>query len=164
MKSTFVPNRNSIFTSIIYGYAITLYQQLNTNITISLGVHSGDHTIYPDCRPEFFASIMNSFKIGNWNSENIDIYLPFINYDKKKIIQNAIDSCNKLNLNFNDIYTNTITTYSPDKNGLSHGRTGSDIERIIAFHSLGLQDPASYTEDWDKIVEYALNIEKKHNS
>ena len=67
-------------------------------------------------------------------------------------------------LNFKKLYTNTITTYSPDSNGISRGRTGSDIERIIAFHSLGLQDPAHYTDDWDKIVEYALDIEKKHNS
>ena len=30
MKSTFVPNRNAIFSSILYGYAITISKKFNT--------------------------------------------------------------------------------------------------------------------------------------
>ena len=73
MKSTVVPNRNAIFSSIIYGYALSLSKDLNTKITISLGVHSGDHAIYPDCRPQFYKSLNLAFEIGNWDAENVKL-------------------------------------------------------------------------------------------
>ena len=77
MKSTFVPNRNSIFSSILYGYAITISKNYtNQEVLISLGVHSGDHAIYPDCRKEFYIKLFDSFKEGNWDSNKIKIYLP----------------------------------------------------------------------------------------
>ena len=54
MLSTFVPNRNAIFTSIVFSYALSWSKELNDHdIYFSLGCHSGDHTIYPDCRPTF---------------------------------------------------------------------------------------------------------------
>ena len=59
MKATVVPNRNAIFSSIIYGYALSMSKKLNTDVIISLGVHSGDHAIYPDCRPEFYLSLIH---------------------------------------------------------------------------------------------------------
>ncbi len=164
MKSTFVPNRNAIFTSIIYGYALTLHNTLDSPVTISLGVHSGDHLIYPDCRPEFYSHIMNSFNIGNWDSESIDIYLPYINYQKREIIKDGIQSCEKLNLDYNEIYSNTITTYSPDRDGYSDGKTGSDVERILAFNSLGLKDPGKYNKSWSELVKHAIGVEKNHNT
>ena len=57
MKSTVVPNRNAIFSSIIYGYALSIVAKEDINVKIALGVHSGDHAIYPDCRPEFYQSL-----------------------------------------------------------------------------------------------------------
>ena len=69
MKSTVVPNRNAIFSSILYGYALSIAKQLNSNVVITLGVHSGDHAIYPDCRPEFYQSLEKSFDLGNWDSD-----------------------------------------------------------------------------------------------
>ena len=55
MKQTVVPNRNAIFASILYGYALSIATKHDTSVKIGLGVHSGDHEIYPDCRPEFYA-------------------------------------------------------------------------------------------------------------
>ena len=54
MKATVVPNRNAIFSSIIYGYALSIVSREGIDVEIALGVHSGDHAIYPDCRPEFY--------------------------------------------------------------------------------------------------------------
>ena len=54
MKATVVPNRNAIFASILYGYALSISTKENIDVSIALGVHSGDHAIYPDCRPEFY--------------------------------------------------------------------------------------------------------------
>ncbi len=162
MKTTVVPNRNAIFASILYGYAISLSNRFQDKIKIALGAHSGDHTIYPDCRPEFFNSINDSFAIGNWESDNISFYLPYINGDKKTILQDLISNCNNLKLDFKKILVNTITSYKPDERGRSSGKTGSDIERILAFNSLGLVDPISYVKPWKEVVNDALNIELRH--
>ena len=48
MKSTVVPNRNAIFASIMYGYALSVSNRESCKVEIALGVHSGDHEIYPD--------------------------------------------------------------------------------------------------------------------
>jgi len=164
MKSTFVPNRNAIFSSIIYAYALSIYKKTKKDVSISLGVHSGDHLIYPDCRPDFYKSIMESFHMGNWDSEYIDTYLPYINFSKSEIIKDGIKSSKKLNLDFDTIYKNTLTTYSPDNDGKSNGKTGSDVERILSFNEIGIKDPASYTESWENLLEYALKCETEINS
>ena len=164
MKSTFVPNRNAIFSSILYGYAITISKKHNNKVLISLGVHSGDHTIYPDCRKEFYLKLFDSFKEGNWDSENIKIYLPYLNLDKTKILKDAQKSIKELRLNFNKIFSNTITSYDPDKKGRSSGKTGSDIERILAFDNLGIQDPIEYIDKWENVVKHAKKVESNFNS
>ena len=61
MKQTVVPNRNAIFASILYGYALSISTKQNRLVKIGLGVHSGDHEIYPDCRPEFYEALENAF-------------------------------------------------------------------------------------------------------
>ena len=161
MKSTFVPNRNAIFSSVIYAYAISIYKRTLKNTSICLGVHSGDHLIYPDCRPEFYKSIIQSFHLGNWDSEHIDTYLPYINFSKSEIIKDGLKSCEHLDLDFNLIYSNTLTTYSPDKNGKSDGMTGSDVERILSFNEIGIKDPGLYNKKWPELLEYALDCEKE---
>jgi len=161
MKSTFVPNRNAIFSSILYGYAITLSKKFNKKIIISLGVHSGDHAIYPDCRENFYKQLFNSFNEGNWDSDKVELLLPYLKLDKSKILLDAQKSCKKLNINFNTIFKNTITSYNPNKNGISSGKSGSDIERILAFNRLGLKDPIDYIDSWDIVLKNAIEIEKK---
>ena len=120
MKSTFVPNRNAIFFSLIYGYAVSIAKDYNEKISLSIGAHSGDHAIYPDCRLEFFESLFNSLQIGNWDSSSIELYIPYIDMDKKDILRDAEKSINQLNLDFDTIFKNTITSYSPDKLSLIH--------------------------------------------
>ena len=73
MKATVVPNRNAIFASILYGYALSVALREDTDVIIALGVHSGDHAIYPDCRPEFYEAIGNAFSVGNWDLSLIHI-------------------------------------------------------------------------------------------
>ena len=73
----------------------------------------------------------------------------------------AQKSCEKLNIDFNTIFKNTITSYNPNENGISSGKSGSDIERILAFNKLGLKDPIDYTESWDMVLKNAIKVEKK---
>ena len=162
MKSTVVPNRNAIFSSIIYGYALSLSNELSTNVSISLGVHSGDHAIYPDCRPEFYKILNHAFEIGNWDADNVSLELPYIDGDKESILQDAIVSCDELKLDFDTVFANTNTSYDPDDLGRSSGKTGSDIERILAFHAIGRKDPVEYQDEWSVVLSHALAIESEH--
>lgn len=162
MKDTVVPNRNAIFASILYGYALSISKRETTKVEIALGVHSGDHAIYPDCRPEFYTSLEHAFAVGNWDSENVKFDLPFIDGDKITILKDALDSCDRIGLNFDRIFENTITSYNPDEQGRSSGRSGSDVERILAFHALDLVDPIEYIEPWEQVLEAALQTEREH--
>ena len=163
MKSTVVPNRNAIFLSFLYANALSLHKKYNKKIELSLGVHSGDHEIYPDCRLGFYNKIFDAFKEGNWHSENINLYLPYINLNKGSIIKDALQSCKNLNLDFNYIFGNTITSYNPNNKGVSDGRTASDIERILAFNEVGIKDPLCYNQAWEVVLKHALKIEKTFN-
>jgi len=155
MKATVVPNRNAIFASIIYGYALSIHSNEDVPVKIALGVHSGDHAIYPDCRPEFYDALEKAFTVGNWDSENIEFYLPYLNGDKESILRDALKSTNKLGLDFDVVFANTITSYNPNENGISSGRSGSDVERILAFDSIGRKDPIEYQEPWGVVLSNA---------
>lgn len=61
MKSTVVPNRNMILLSLAIGYAVSLEAN-----AVYYGAHSGDHAIYPDCRPEFVKRMNDVSLIANY--------------------------------------------------------------------------------------------------
>ena len=65
MKATVVPNRNKIFSSIIQAVALSVAEQKNTSAVIAMGIHAGDHAIYPDCRQEFRDADFEAFVSGN---------------------------------------------------------------------------------------------------
>ena len=159
MKATVVPNRNAIFSSILYGYALSIATKEDTDVIIALGVHSGDHAIYPDCRPEFYESLGDSFAKGNWDSERISFHLPYIDGDKETILRDALDSCNKLDIDFDTIFRNTNTSYNPDSKGRSSGTSGADVERILAFHAIGREDPVEYVTSWNEVLQGALKAQ-----
>ncbi len=161
MKQTVVPNRNAIFSSILYGMGLSISQIEDCDVIIALGVHSGDHAIYPDCRPEFYNALSTAFSIGNWDSGRISFELPYIKGDKATILKDALHSCDILNLNFKEIMASTITSYNPDKLGRSSGKSGSDVERILAFHEIGHVDPIEYSSSWDSVLKNALKLKRK---
>ena len=157
MKVTVVPNRNAIFASILYGYALSVSHREDCDVDIAMGVHSGDHAIYPDCRPEFYSAIAGAFALGNWGSDRVSFHLPYIDGDKETILRDALESCSVLNLDFETIFKNTISSYNPDSEGRASGTSGADIERILAFHALGREDPIEYTKPWKDVLQGALN-------
>ena len=164
MKQTVVPNRNAIFASIAYGYALSIATRDDAQVNFCLGVHSGDHAIYPDCRPEFYEAIVKAFELGNWDSEKVSLNLPYLNGDKLTILQDADQAIKKLGLDFDTVFSNTCTSYAPDADGRSHGQTGSDVERILAFHHFGRRDPIEYTQPWETVLARALELEQKQRS
>ena len=162
MKATVVPNRNALFSSLLYGVALSLATKHNTQAEIVLGVHSGDHAIYPDCRPEFYRALEHAFATGNWESERVSFTLPYLETDKIGILRDAEESTKALGLEFDEVFKRTITSYAPDEDGRSHGGTGSDVERILAFHAIGRKDPVEYVKPWEDVLEDALTTHREH--
>jgi 7-cyano-7-deazaguanine synthase len=144
-----------------------------------MGIHAGDHAIYPDCRQEFRDADFEAFKIGNWDSELVSVYTPYLNTDKFGILQDGELACQKLNLNFDEIYKRTNTSYKPIKveegYWVSDFKSAASVERVEAFIKLGRPDPVIYGEkiedgvrivQWDEVkahVESVLFEHKKAN-
>ncbi len=171
-KGTVVPNRNAIFASIVYGYALSLAQKFDTETLIALGTHQGDYKIdaetgvatgqYPDCSEEFKVALEYAFKIGNWDSDKVEYYAPYNSTDKIGVLTDGITSCKSLGLDWEEIYKRTNTSYAPTADGKAHGYTGADVERVLSFNSLGLVDPVEYVDGWDIVLKYALEEEAKY--
>ncbi len=115
MKATVVPNRNKIFSSIIQAVALSIAEANNTECVIAMGVHSGDHTIYPDCTENFRNADEYAFKIGNWNSELVNYYTPYMEGNKFTILEDGNSCIECLGLDFNEVYKRTNTSYKPIK-------------------------------------------------
>lgn len=164
MKQTVVPNRNAIFASIAFAQALSIASRENSDVDLCLGVHSGDHAIYPDCTPEFYDAIFQAFAQGNWDADRVSQYLPYIEFDKAQILRDAEHSVASLRLDFDTVFANTITSYAPDATGKSSGLTGSDVERILAFHQIGRPDPIEYSLPWDEVVGQAIQLQQEFNS
>ncbi|MEC8589082.1 MAG: 7-cyano-7-deazaguanine synthase, partial [Candidatus Thermoplasmatota archaeon] len=162
MKLTVVPNRNAIFASILYGFALSEAKRTEQNVVLALGVHSGDHAIYPDCRPEFYEALQSAFELGNWDSDMVEFDLPYLHGDKTSILLDALETTSQLGFDFDVVLRNTITSYNPDELGRSSGKSGSDVERILAFHSIGRTDPIEYQQPWDVTLEHALRVESEY--
>lgn len=161
MKSTVVPNRNMIFLSIIQGIALSIAIREKNEVNICLGVHSGDHAIYPDCTFKFFQAAYNAFCEGNYDSNLVKLQLPYLTYNKTIILSGCLFDCWNLGLDFNKVLKNTNTSYNPDEEGRSSGTSGSDIERIEAFLNIGMQDPVIYVKPWEEIAEDAKKVLKR---
>jgi len=127
MVATVVPCRNLIMLSIIAGLA-----ESKGCDTIALGIHQGDHAIYPDCRESFYNSLR--LTVQEATDGKVDTIAPFLNTDKYGILEYGF---------MNDVpYKLTRTCYKAQE--LSCGKCGSCVERIEAFAKFGTKDPIAY--------------------
>ena len=121
MKDTVVPNRNKIFSSIIQAVALSLATKdlgdgmmEKRDVVIAMGIHAGDHAIYPDCRQEFRDADYKAFTEGNWDADLVKYYTPYLKGDKYDILKDGEKCCKELNLSFDEVYKRTNTSYKPD--------------------------------------------------
>lgn len=131
MKLTVVPNRNMIMYSIAIGYAVNIGAE-----KVYVGVHAGDHAIYPDCRPEFITLLDSIAKTANEGFINKDfkIEAPFVNISKTEIAKRGTQLGVPYNL-----------TWSCYKGGEKHcGKCGTCVERKEAFKLSNIIDPTIY--------------------
>lgn len=127
MKSTIVPNRNMILLSMAVGYAVSIGAA-----QVYYGAHSGDHAIYPDCRPEFVTKMNDVCQIANY--ESVEIFSPYLTVDKTAILSDGIS----MGLD----YSQTWTCYNGREKAC--GKCGACQERLEAFALNKLIDPIEY--------------------
>jgi 7-cyano-7-deazaguanine synthase len=162
MKATVVPNRNKIFSSIIQGVALSIANETESPVKIAMGIHAGDHAIYPDCRQEFRDADYKAFAEGNWDSERVLSYTPYLEGDKFDILKDGEVCCEKLGIDFDEVYKRTNTSYKPiftSNKWYSDYKSASSVERIEAFIKLGRPDPVEYADekgpvDWETAKIY----------
>jgi 7-cyano-7-deazaguanine synthase len=136
MKATVVPNRNMIMASIAAGVAVAAQAKW-----LVLGVHSGDHHVYPDCRPQFFHQLEQAISQGNegFLANGFEVKTPWM-YRSKADIVRTMD-----NYGLHSRASLLQMTWSCYVGGQLHcGRCGTCVERKEAFEQAGVQDPTVY--------------------
>ena len=168
MKETVVPNRNKIFASLIQAAALSVATKGDKQeVAIAMGIHAGDHAIYPDCRQEFRDADFEAFKIGNWDSELVYHLTPYLDTDKFGILEDGLVACEKLGLDFDEVYKRTNTSYKPYPSGNSDYKSAASVERIEAFIRLGRKDPVQYEDEtgpvsWEVAKEAVEKVLAEH--
>jgi 7-cyano-7-deazaguanine synthase len=131
MRATVVANRNAIFTMIATGVAVA-----DGAHAVALGIHAGDHTVYPDCRPAFVAAAEHLARVANegFVPHDFTVLAPFLGWSKADIVRRGAE----LGVPFDE-------TWSCYKGGLTHcGTCGTCVERREAFERAGVADPTAY--------------------
>ena len=127
MKSTVVPFRNGIMLAIATGMA-----ESNGLQYVMMANHGGDHTIYPDCRPDFVEAFDAAARAGTFNG--VRLLSPYCNMTKGEIAKKG----KELGIDYAE-------TWSCYKGGERHcGRCGTCVERKEALAEAGIADPTEY--------------------
>jgi len=166
MKETVVPNRNKIFSSIIQAVALSIANEKNTEVHIAMGIHAGDHAIYPDCRQEFRDADYKAFTEGNWDAARVSYVTPYLNGDKFDILVDGLRCCERLGVAFERVYERTNTSYKPinvSGTWYSDYKSASSVERVEAFIKLGRPDPVQYADEsgpvvWDIVKQHVEQV------
>ncbi|WP_231564481.1 7-cyano-7-deazaguanine synthase QueC [Hoylesella timonensis] len=129
MKSTVVPFRNGIMLAVGCGLAVSNHLKY-----VMIANHGGDHTIYPDCRPEFIDSFSQAMTAGTF--EGITILAPYTRISKGEIALRG----KKLGINYAE-------TWSCYKGGDKQcGKCGTCVERKEALAFAGIKDDTPYED------------------
>ena len=130
MKSTVVPFRNGIMLSIAAGVA-----ESNGLKYVMMANHGGDHTIYPDCRPEFVSAMSEATRQGTY--PGIEVLAPYTGITKSDRARHG----KALGIDYAE-------TWSCYKGGEHHcGKCGTCRERIEALADAGIEDHTVYDEE-----------------
>lgn len=130
MKSTVVPFRNGIMLSIAVGIA-----ESNGLKYVMMANHGGDHTIYPDCTPEFVNAFDSAAEAGTY--VKVRLHAPYTNITKEDIARRG----KSLGIDYSE-------TWSCYKGGERHcGKCGTCVERKEALEKAGIEDQTEYEEN-----------------
>lgn len=160
MKATVVNNRNSIMFSLATAWAID--KQANR---IVVGIHSGDHAVYPDCRTDYIKKFNETMRLANegFLPKDFAIVAPFVEISKTDIAELGLL-----------IGLDESKTYSDYEGGeVQVAKSGTSVERIEAiseaYHRINMltapyvhahkQDRTEYKEK-DFALELLINNAK----
>lgn len=133
MKATIVPGRNLLMIAATAAVAVNEHAD-----AVAVGVHGGDHFIYPDCRPNFIVGAAHALHHGY----DLDLSAPFLDKDKTHIAARADQLAVPIGL-----------TWSCYRGGVVHcGRCGTCWERVEALSLAGVVDPTEY-EDREAVAK-----------
>lgn len=137
LAMTVVPNRNAVLANLAAALAVSLGYD-----GIALAIHTGDHEVYPDCRPEFVAALRVLLRVAT-GQENFQVSVPFLPAQKYQIVLAG----DRAGVPFEE-------TWSCYRGGMLHcGMCSTCIERKNAFEFAGVHDPTEYEElDESQIV------------
>lgn len=122
MTATVVNGRNLLFAAALIGVT-------QPGDTIVLGVHAGDHPVYPDCRPEFIDGLTLCAR-----AYGVKVATPWLHSSKADIVTSEPQTAFTL-------------SWSCYEGGTRHcGRCGTCVERAEAFHLAGVPDPTDYAD------------------
>ncbi|HET8909986.1 MAG TPA: 7-cyano-7-deazaguanine synthase QueC [Ktedonobacteraceae bacterium] len=140
MAITVVPNRNAVMLSIAYAVAVAEHASV-----VGVGVHAGDHFIYPDCRPDFITAFdaMQRLAVEGFGEPNLKLEAPFVQLGKYQIV--------KLGSKLGVPYSDTWSCYKGDEKHC--GTCGTCVERKHAFRDAQVVDPTEYID-----AEYGLDL------
>lgn len=126
-KLTVVPNRNMVMLSL----AIAKAENIGSS-AVFFGPHANDHTIYPDCRPEFVEAIDQAAQLATYHK--VRVFAPFVNFTKAGIVMIG----QALGVDF-------ARTWSCYEGQEQHcGVCGTCQERREAFQIAKVPDPTQY--------------------
>lgn len=129
MRSTVVPFRNGIMLSVAAGMA-----EDRTLSRILMANHSGDHAIYPDCRPAFVEAMARAVREGTYNG--VELFTPYTHWTKTDIAKRG----KELGIDYSK-------TWSCYKGGEKHcGKCGTCQERREALREAGIVDTTEYVD------------------
>lgn len=129
MRSTVVPFRNGIMLSVAAGMA-----EDRTLSRILMANHSGDHAIYPDCRPAFVDAMARAVREGTYNG--VELFTPYTHWTKTDIAKRG----KELGIDYSK-------TWSCYKGGDKHcGKCGTCQERREALREAGIVDTTEYVD------------------
>ncbi|MBA2286468.1 MAG: 7-cyano-7-deazaguanine synthase [Ktedonobacteraceae bacterium] len=117
--------------SVAYGVAVAERAEV-----VAIGVHAGDHFIYPDCRPAFIEAFqaMQKVAVDGSGEPTLRLDAPFLHLSKQQIVKLGT----ALDVPF-------VDTWSCYKGGERHcGTCGTCYERKEAFELAGEPDPTDY--------------------
>ena len=127
MRSTVVPFRNGIMLSVAAGLA-----EDRGLSRILMANHSGDHAIYPDCRPDFVNAMAGAVREGTYNG--VELFTPYTHWTKTDIARRG----KQLGIDY-------AKTWSCYKGGEKHcGKCGTCQERQQALREAGITDTTEY--------------------
>lgn len=131
MKSTVVPFRNGVMLAHAASWAVAKGCK-----GVSIGVHQGDHPIYPDCRAGFISAFQQAVYQGT--DGEVTLIAPFVMYSKSQIVKIGHM------MDLDEMMWKTWSCYEGEEKHC--GKCGTCVERREAFQLAGIEDKTEYKD------------------